>query len=135
MAFKNSMEVRRQMKSLKMFELRDQMIIRHLKNVSKVLLEAPGESELEIERQLLRSVCEFSYDVVASKSKFRESKCVEILAVTLVHAIHNPECGLIGVDSSRMQVQDVRSLQESEKFKYDLLRIVSRDILQYKENK
>lgn len=39
MAFKNTMEVRRQMKTLKMFELRDALIIRNLQNLSKSLVE------------------------------------------------------------------------------------------------
>ena len=39
MAFKNTMEVRRQMKTLKMFELRDELIIRNLQNLSKSLVE------------------------------------------------------------------------------------------------
>ena len=39
MAFKNTMEVRRQMKTLKMFDLRDELIIRNLQNLSKSLVE------------------------------------------------------------------------------------------------
>ena len=38
MAFKNMMEVRRQMKHLKMFELRDKLLIMHLQNISEILL-------------------------------------------------------------------------------------------------
>jgi len=43
LAFKNSMDVRRQMKYLKMFELRDQLIVHHLMNVSELLLYASNE--------------------------------------------------------------------------------------------
>ena len=44
MAFKNTMEVRRQMKTLKMFELRDALIIKNLQNLSKSLIEIDDQA-------------------------------------------------------------------------------------------
>jgi len=94
MAFKNSMEIRRQMKHLKMFELRDKLIIQHLTNVSEILLHYGG-NQIEMEdlhqlgcdgkRFLLKSVSEFSYDVLAAKTEFKESRCPQIICLTLLY--------------------------------------------------
>jgi hypothetical protein len=94
LAFKNSMDVRRQMKQLKMFELRDQLLILHLRNVSEILLALNGESENEemplsneAKKFLLKSVSDFSYDVVAAKTKFKEALGTEIVALTLLNFV------------------------------------------------
>eukprot|EP00355_Strombidium_rassoulzadegani_P008567 CAMPEP_0168627154 /NCGR_PEP_ID=MMETSP0449_2-20121227/11063_1 /TAXON_ID=1082188 /ORGANISM="Strombidium rassoulzadegani, Strain ras09" /LENGTH=73 /DNA_ID=CAMNT_0008669295 /DNA_START=1 /DNA_END=219 /DNA_ORIENTATION=- len=38
MAFKNSMEVRKQMKLMRMFDQRDKLIVKHLQNISQILM-------------------------------------------------------------------------------------------------
>jgi hypothetical protein len=129
LAFKNSMDVRRQMKFLKMFELRDNLIMLHLTNVSELLLSAGADSDngqqpdanlsLETQRYLLKSVCEFSYDVVASKTNFKEGKGACIVILTLLHFIQS-EASALGFTE-----------QESYKIKLDLLTIVTRELLQY----
>lgn len=100
MAFKNSMDVRRQMKCLNMFELRDELIILHLKNISQILLYNQYQMFDEMDTQLveiaditkciLRSLCDFSYDVVASKAIFRTNMGVEIFALALLQTINRP---------------------------------------------
>lgn len=97
------------MKTLKMFELRDSLIIRNLQNLSRSLVEIDDQA---ITACLHRSVCDFSYDVVASKPMFRENKCVEILVLSL---IVNISCDL---------------KEESD----DLYQIIQKEILQYPEN-
>jgi hypothetical protein len=87
------------MKNLKMFELRDKLLIMHLQNISEILLssESDGYTYLQelpnfvqnndIAKCLLMSISEFSYDVVASKAIFRDNQCLEILVLTLIQNI------------------------------------------------
>ena len=79
MAFKNQMEVRRQMKLLKMFELRDRLIIKHLKNLYEIAQKNNQEVQTsdyvsgeEMGAALLTSTSDFSFDVVSSKPTFKE---------------------------------------------------------------
>jgi hypothetical protein len=75
MAFKNSMGVRKQMKFLNMFELRDQLLMLHLNNVAHIILETSKDlttppsfkSNAESKKEVLLSVSSLSYDMVAGK--------------------------------------------------------------------
>ena len=123
MAFKNNMEVRMQMKDLKMLELRDQMIVTHLTNVSELLIRAAGKdvAQADVAKFLIKSVADFSYDVVAVKPKFREHHCIEIIALALLFFVQTRDpCLPIHMGE-----------QESQKVQEALLSIVSCEILQY----
>lgn len=61
---------------------------------------------------LHRSVCDFSYDVVASKAMFRENKCVEILVLSLIQNI----------------------VYDNKEESNDLFYLIQKEILQYPEN-
>jgi hypothetical protein len=76
MAFKNSMDMRKYMKNLNLFEMRDDLIIRVIKYC--------GSSETGASESLLQSLCGFSYETVASKAKFRENKCIDFIALIML---------------------------------------------------
>ena len=60
-------------------------MVQHLINVSGVLIDDEKSAmTFEEKRCLLQSVGEFSYDVVAAKTKFKESKCAEVIVLTLL---------------------------------------------------
>lgn len=126
MAFKNNMEVRMQMKNLKMLELRDQMIVTHLTNVSELLILASHKEVKQVDaaKYLIKSVSDFSYDVVAVKPKFREHHCIEIIALTLLFFVqtHDPCLPMHLSEQESQQVQEA------------LFSIVFCEILQYSQN-
>ena len=66
MAFKNSMDVRKQMKNLNLFELRDALMIR-------CLIKCASEEENHQEDHLLNSLTTLSYETIASKALFKDS--------------------------------------------------------------
>lgn len=78
-----------------MFELRDHLMVKHLINVSEiVLLEtdiSSNEPNFEMttsgRKELIKSICDFSYDVLAVKQIFQESLCSEILVLTLIMSV------------------------------------------------
>lgn len=124
-AFKNSMDVRLQMKYLKMFELRDQLIVDHLINVAEIVLtehELADRENLAIstqgKKELLKSVSEFSYDVVAAKSMFQDNFGGEILVMVFLFVLKTPFN---------------LSEQECKKLQSELLTIISQELLQYKQ--
>lgn len=61
---------------------------------------------------LIKTVADFSFDVVAAKTKFKENNGAEIIVLTLLYTIH---------------------AGDDLKLSLDLLNIVSRELLQYKE--
>ena len=60
-------------------------MVEHLLNVSDVLVNKESGFTVEEKRSLVQSVGEFSYDVVAAKSRFKEAKCAEIIVMTLLN--------------------------------------------------
>jgi hypothetical protein len=69
----------------------------------------------EIGKCLLGSICEFSYDVVASKAVFRDHSCVEILALTLIQ--------------NMKRSPDTELTPAEDKLETDLAYIVQKEIL------
>ena len=82
MAFKSSMEVRKLMKDLKLLELRDILIIRQ---VSTTFLHIQNKTVFKPDDLvLLKAVCTFSYETLASKPIFSENFCTEYISLILL---------------------------------------------------
>ena len=89
------------MKSLKMFELRDSLIVLHLNSVAELLLNSTNENEVINENnvhlsqenvlELFRSVSNFSYDVLAAKTKFKDNKCAEVIVLVFQYVLKHHE--------------------------------------------
>ena len=76
------MEVRKLMKDLKLLELRDLLIIRQ---VSTTYLHILNKSVLKHdELVLLKAVCTFSFETLASKPIFAENLCTEYISLILL---------------------------------------------------
>ena len=90
-------------------------------------MERDDEVDIEIERYLLRSVCDFSYDVVASKPNFRENNCVEIMVILFICSVTNQDedTGLL----------DIIGYNDFIKFQNEIIAIIKSEILAYKENR
>ncbi|CDW74254.1 UNKNOWN [Stylonychia lemnae] len=109
-AFKNTMDIRKHMKNLQLFEIRDDLmidIIRHCAhckiNEEPPKYESPKKQQSKFNlistsntsanyttgqqtEHLLKLVSSFSFETVASKSKFRELKCIESIAYFMINS-------------------------------------------------
>jgi hypothetical protein len=76
------MEVRKLMKDLKLLELRDLLIIRQ---VSTTYLHILNKTVLKRDDLvLLKAVCNFSFETLASKPVFAENLCAEYISLILL---------------------------------------------------
>ena len=73
-------------------------------------------------KEIIKSICDFSYDVLAAKQMFQDNLCGEIFVLTLLFIMKH-------------QTPFNLSEQEAKKLKSDFLTILTQELMQYEKIK
>mmetsp|Transcript_20366 Transcript_20366/g.27537 ORF Transcript_20366/g.27537 Transcript_20366/m.27537 type:complete len:107 (-) Transcript_20366:507-827(-) len=84
LALKSSNEFRQHLKSLKLVELRDKLLLDHIRK-TYAYLESCRAEKVEPREEFVNAICcLFSYGQLASKPSFAANLCVEYLTLALL---------------------------------------------------
>lgn len=87
LALKSSNKFRQHLKSLKLIELRDRLLLDHIRKTHVYFSKCQGDGRDEMPREEFVNAicCLFSYGQLASKPAFASNLCVEYLTLALLY--------------------------------------------------